>query len=240
MGFKKLIILCAIFLALLIVGNIIVLWQKQPQTEYLNAEFNGLLAITTIVLAAIAIWQAVISRQQAVISRDSRDIASDTAHRQLRAYMGARVDDDIQIDGKGEYLDFKILFRNDGETPAYRVHYVGRAEILKYRPKPEDFKVEEMIRRMDDYYAQTHTVYAPRIIPRGGEFGYPVRLSIDDNQRAQIKLGDERIYVWGVLRYWDAFDKKQQTKFRFMFGGSDCLRYNKMFWGEEPDANEAT
>jgi hypothetical protein len=156
--------------------------------------------------------------------------ADKTAERQLRAYMGVTAASEIDIDATADYIDVRLIFHNYGATPAYRVHYRGELQIVNSSVASGFFQID--IDRIFEY--------APRVIQPHAEFGYVARLTIDPAERARVKIGTEqRIYLWGVLIYWDAFEAKRHTKFRFYFGGDECVRARRMFWAGEKDANQA-
>jgi hypothetical protein len=183
---------------------------------FILAAATGVMAIATICLGGISLWQA--------------HISSDTAHRQLRAYMGVKVENEILIDASDDHIDFRLVFHNFGETPAYRVHFHGDVRLLDDPLEPNVFNID-----MDK-----SPEYAPRVIQPGDNFRYVARLNITKEQRECIKAGNEqRIYIWGVLRYWDAFKEMRYNKFRFYFGGEECARAKSMFWAAEKNANQA-
>jgi hypothetical protein len=184
---------------------------------------NGLLEGATVILALATILLAWVAHR-------TRQDASDTARRQLRAYMGVAVQNEINIDNTADYIDIRLVFHNYGATPAYRVHYRGKLEIVNSSTNPDHFEID----------VDNTIEYAPRVIQPGAEFGYVARLSINEAQRRKVKIGnEERLYLWGALIYWDAFEMKRYNKFRFYFGGDECVRAKRMFWDGEPDANQA-
>ena len=183
--------------------------------EFLGVKYGEWLLFLATAWLAWATWQLVKG-------------ADKTAERQLRAYMGVGIESEIDIDAAIDHIDVKLTFHNYGATPAYRVHYRGELKIVDSSVTPDFFEIN------------IDKIYAPRVIQPHAEFGYVARLPITREERGRVKTGNEqRIYLWGVLVYWDAFGVKRFNKFRFYFGGDECVRARRMFWAGKQDANEA-
>jgi hypothetical protein len=170
------------------------------------------LTVITLVLAICALWQLGISR------------------RQIRAYMGVSVENELSIVETPGYIDVSIVFHNCGATPAHEVYYHGHLSIFDYPLKGNEFVTPK---KFDE------VIYAPKIIQANGQFSWMVRGPLKPEEITAIKDGTkERLYLWGELRYRDSFWKRHHTKFAFMFGGPDSIAAKRMQWVEL--GNEAT
>lgn len=152
--------------------------------------------------------------------------ARDTAIRQLRAYVfinSAIITDMDDPDG----VRVTIEIKNSGLTPAYEVKSVATMRIFDFpvRAFPSSPPVEKGRTKVD--------------LPTGGTLGSQMSYRvITPDEKAKIRNGAQAIYLWGEVRYKDAFKIGRVSKFRYMSGGDLGVCIGGMFACEE--GNEST
>lgn len=135
----------------------------------------------------------------------------DTADRQLRAYVFVYAADIEGIDSANP-PEAVVVIKNSGQTPAFDVLHVGGIGFGKSFDTLSAAIPPDEITRMT--------------LPPGGIWKNcvtaPRRLST--GEKSAIHAGTMIIFVYGEIRYKDAFDKPRFTKYRFMIGGSAGMR----------------
>src|ERR1041385_1011185 len=136
-------------------------------------------------------------------------LAAETAERQLRAYV--LVDSALMKFPETAVPEAQVHFRNSGQTPAYDVHgwiatWFAEYPLKENLPEPSsDFR-----KGTETLAPGRHSVFlAPRKPPLAPQF-------------LQI-LGTPQftLYVYGEIRYRDAFKKDRFTRFRLIHGGTE-------------------
>ena len=182
--------------------------DEKSEWEKWTAIGTGMLAIGTLGLAGIALWQ--------------RFDLKETAERQLRAYVSIRPDrslakvtlEDMHTTG------FRFLIVNDGKTPAYNVRH--EIAIGGWIDEPE-FKDTEFPDNGSKFVLNPDAI---------SEINISRKTAFSDTEKALIRDKKLKIYIWGEIRYLDAFNKPRWTKFRWRQDG------NALHWTEE--GNEAS
>ena len=102
-----------------------------------------------------------------------------------------------------------LIIKNSGQTPAYDMTIVANAKTF----------VGEEVRSFAEPRTTEHT--SRTAIAAGGlaQHEIPLRGLITATGAQAIKDGAMELYVFGTIRYRDAFKRQQTTKFRFMAGG---------------------
>ena len=167
------------------------IWAER--TYQLNRlQFGALIA--TVVFAAAA----------AVAAGFTVRVMRNTAKRQLRAYVSARPNHLFNFDFKTlTHITFEIT--NHGQTPAYRVAISALVDILPYPLS-------------DNYQFPPLTVSGPSRPtlhngrPSTGN-ALATRLFTSQEINDAVNGSQFRIYVFGILRYVDAFGICRETKF---------------------------
>jgi hypothetical protein len=115
-----------------------------------------------------------------------------------------RIDTDPQL---GRIAILRI--KNSGQTPAHKL--TTRSAARQY--------LGNEIRRFDPPAAAPHISQVD--LSSGAEALHVVPLATILNENGATALGEGRLelYVWGEVRYLDAFKRRQVTEFRFMLGG---------------------
>jgi hypothetical protein len=161
-----------------------------------------------------AFWALVVGLVGAVgivaalwLTVDSNRIARDTAKRQLRAYLGIEscVLEALD-DGTGFIITAHLL--NAGQTPAYKVRLMA-----------ETFGAEYPLKHQRPF------------LPVGNGYESPVNPSTKISWAGKttsiamardmeyVLAGKEGVYIQGVCEYFDAFNERHETRFRYVFGG---------------------
>jgi hypothetical protein len=170
------------------------------------AAFTAILTIATIGLAFGVLFQI----------KDARA----SSERQLRAYVfisGARVVNATEGDGP---LEAHVVVKNFGQTPAYKLVNVNGFALDRYPPPPtlnlvvpeEQFR---MFGRSKSDLGPTQSEDARQAVDRP---------PLSEEERRALAHGALVIYVYGEIRYQDAFGRDQWTKYRLMLGGPAGVR----------------
>jgi hypothetical protein len=161
------------------------------------------------IAASAAKESADTAKIQAEVAVGTLKAMQDTAERQLRAYVfaaGAKLTDF----SAGKIVRASFVVKNTGQTPAYdlAVIYGMGAD---FRPPSEKLDVD-------------WSAFNP---PRGSvgpgqtTHCYPeLSKAISQDLIDQIAAGKAAIWVWGEIRYKDAFNKDRKTRFRFIHEGA--------------------
>lgn len=161
------------------------------------------LLVWAVIAAAAAAWyagKAAKSAQAAVeVTHAAVEVTSKTAERQLRAYIHVQ---EAVIHWKDNILSAQIQLRNGGQTPAYRVAFFMR--IVTHNEK--DFAIpgaNDMHGSCD--WGPGHVMTLS-----------PEKPNIEINMWRDICSKKQPCFVWGVIRYFDTFQRERRyTNFRF-------------------------
>jgi hypothetical protein len=156
-------------------------------TEWLLVAFTA-----GLFLATCGLWWA---------TRGLVRSAERTAERQLRAYVFARAQ---PIRKNGLRWECDIELKNSGQTPAYRVTVDTRGAILPQPPDEAFFVIAET--------PNTGSIFS---MPSDGAYNVMQKAVITEDDVNEIRLGKKAWYVFGEIRYRDAFNRAQNSKFRF-------------------------
>jgi hypothetical protein len=139
----------------------------------------------------------------------------DSSERQLRAYICITGGDFRMVN---RIPCAAVVFKNCGQTPAYDV----RSWIHLWN---EEYPLKVNLPVPDDEFRMSRNVIGPgsdstQIVPERGAQPIPDVFSKD--------VGTEKwtIYVYGEIRYRDAFGKHRYTKYRLIYGGPEGGRGN--------------
>jgi len=202
-------------------GGAIEEFEGKALREWLLVGFTGLLWLVTTFLAAYTakLWTAT---SRLVEGADA------TARRQLRAYVFVA---EVKIeapDGPEPRAD--ITIRNTGGTPAYKVTVSAAASAANFPPGKTIF--EETPTGPES----SRFVFGPDGM---GRRSIPLKTLLGPGAMASLRGETGALYVYGQIRYVDAFDEPQTTDFRFMIGGDDGWPSSDLMV-VCPEGNEAT
>jgi len=155
-------------------------------------------------LATVALWLA---------TRRLVQGAEDTALRQLRAYVSIKLDEKLFYDSNG-LLNAPFITKNHGVTPANFMLCSLQIGLFRF---PLDTEL--------DPHSYPSTSSNTALFP--GEqvrhyATFPSKLNQAEIQA--IEKSEGSIYVWGEVRYKDAFGIQRSTQFRMYSTGADFGR----------------
>jgi hypothetical protein len=174
--------------------------QDYPWWEYSGAW----IAVFTIVLtlSTAALWW---TTQQTLAH------AEKSSERQLRAYVDVKEVkfDDTELLGKdaieGRRLQVQINIRNFGQTPAKDLTTWSRCEFVHGDAPPQ--------------IVRPKGISAPRSVPPGGFYSHRLFKDCGFISYTALGTGTAAFWVFGEIRYKDAFGGEQETDFLFKVGG---------------------
>ena len=141
------------------------------------------------------------------------------AQRQMRAYLGV-LDHKISDVAEGQRPRLQISVKNFGQTPARKVQYWLHSKLDEYPLQnnlPErPFRSERIVLFPTDGTTPTFELADP----------------FNAADMAGLQSGNRRLYVYGQIRYTDAFDHDRNTYFRLMYGGSLNMSLGRLVWAE--------
>ena len=159
------------------------------------------LATVWLVWATLKLWKA---------GDEQLRHLSDTAERQLRAYVFAVVGR-VRRFAVNEPVEIVITMKNTGQTPAYQFHYVMNIALSS-----EPFGA--VVHALDFSDPRKATMGPGEISSSFASFDAGFRLS--QQQIDLVEAGSAAIWAYGGIRYNDAFGKARSTKFRFIYTGN--------------------
>jgi hypothetical protein len=166
---------------------------------------------------------AATAEQQTVATMDA------TARRQLRAYvfvLSARIKNLTDLTRRPEP---QITFKNYGQTPAYKTRFtIGYGWGTSFAELPE---------------AQPETNALGPLGPGATfEFSGSKMPTLSPTQLHLLETGQFTLFVYGAVRYEDAFRRQRYVNFRVMTGGRIGLQYGDQLYSceegndtDEPD-----
>jgi hypothetical protein len=174
------------------------LWYDASKTS----ERQALEMQNSLRIANDATWAA---QDSARAAKRTVNIMTDTAARQLRAYVFEHADtDNTKVCPEGWVVDVEI--RNAGQTPAYDVRCASTLRPL-IDPLPKDFEFSPSV------FDEGTFVVNPGI-PRANSVKTEL---MSPSDRAAVKNGDKVLYLWGRIEYVDVFERPHFGEYRLRF-----------------------
>jgi hypothetical protein len=129
--------------------------------------------------------------------------------RQLRAYIGVTTRElpTLQL---GYKQRGEIILTNYGQTPAFNVKYRGELKIISAKDR---FALPK-------FRTDMIPVNPQQTIPTIYETGSVLTAA----EEAAVRAGRSLIYLYGEIKYRDAFGRRRVTTYRFMYGGERLIR----------------
>jgi hypothetical protein len=127
---------------------------------------------------------------------------------QMRAYLSVVIGGATYQDDKGLFFASRPVLVNNGHTPAYKISYWARADIVPW-PLPPEFAFPP---------SGQATSYAAVLAP-GHNFTLNARVSqyVNDTDVENVKRGTgipaKRLCIWGQVTYEDVFGETHFTNF---------------------------
>lgn len=161
-----------------------------------------------LVAIGIAFWAALEARRAAIATTRTVKITSDTAERQLRAYVHIS-QPTITLNEDGTAA-INIRIENAGQTPAHHLIWwqkvsVGardlKTELRSDNPDPEDV--------------------SGLVLQAGGTADHTGKLNIlnIEKNREAITNFESAMFIYGNVKYRDIFAKEHTTRFQLMYSG---------------------
>lgn len=176
--------------------------------ETLLAKSTVTLAVFTFVLACATIGLMVFTAKLWGATGKLVQGAERNSERQLRAYIFLEGDKDLLkdfiVNGSHGGVEIRLLLKNVGKTPVFKLNHSIGAGIYQF-PLNDELPILEV---------GTNNIYLPpnadlNLVCQWNTVWQTQMLDIDPDSRM-------RLYVWGEVRYVDAFQNHRFLKFRFM------------------------
>jgi hypothetical protein len=152
----------------------------------------------TFIAAMIAGYEA---RRLADLTQKALTVADKTAKAQLRAHV-LSTKGTISISKDRRFYKITVHFKNGGPTPAYNLTYAMKSKVTK----PGRIQMDYADMETNDEISNDLVGGEPWSITL-----YRERISSDDLK--SLQNGTKVVFVWGVLKYRDGFQRCQKTEF---------------------------
>jgi len=162
--------------------------------------------IATIIITGVGTRAAI---RAAEAAEKNITASREVAQLQLRAYVEPSIDLPVVNPSMGTApfnYPVRVTFFNKGVTPARNISYFCTVAI-----SPGGFPDAELISSRASLFPN---VADPR-------FGLDRSITISPGQHRDILSKTSQVYVWGIMRYLDVFDKEQETPFYYKIAGND-------------------
>jgi hypothetical protein len=196
--------------------------SKSPDSDligstWLTKDASGFFTFVLVVvgsLQALFFWyQLGLIRESLAPAKDASKAAADsiklaekTSRQQLRAYLFPKFPRMV-IFNHGKICVHQMLVKNYGQTPADDVVVISNTDFLDPNPVP--------FPNLDEPDEISKSTIAPTgEIIFTTETEYPLTIENLEN----VASGTKAFFVWGQIRYNDAFGRPQTTDFRLRFG----------------------
>jgi len=165
--------------------------------------------------------QTLVETQKAAdATRDSVTDASNTAIRQLRAYVGAHQIGVMGIDDDSAF-GVGFAFVNHGQTPALNFNLRGAVHLLPY-PLPEDFVIPSPPKKPQ----QDGVIFPDETNPMTGWVWESATQRLKPTEKLELfsRSTTREFYAHGVATYTDIFNIARTTEFCFVLNPSSVVR----------------
>lgn len=157
---------------------------------------------------AAAAMERVASHMEVSAKASTESVAAlkERTAQQMRAYLSVSINSGtFQDRNKNILFGVNPTLLNSGNTPAHKITYWARAEILPF-PLPEDFQFPPFEDKL-----QSSFVLGPH---QNIVMNAAVDVFIPDEEVEAIKRGlERRTCIWGIVSYSDVFGDSHTTKF---------------------------
>jgi hypothetical protein len=168
----------------------------------LAEKYSGVfLVIVTAILVIVTgfLWQA---------TRNLVRGAEETAERQLRAYVSVS-SAEVRKFGTAQPLEARVVVRNSGQTPAYKLRNQIAIAAAKF-PVKKFPDYPEWKSTSSGFLGPGEIIQSWINAPR----------ALTTEEQAKVVSGEVAIYVSFEVRYWDTFGKKEHfAQFRGFYRG---------------------
>lgn len=177
--------------------------------EWVDRRHDFVTAAATLVIAffTFTLWRATDKMWDA--GERQLEHLAETSERQLCAYVFP-VEAVLTNFDVGHPVECKIVIKNSGQTPAYRLTHAAIIGLANFPP-------EGSFPECDASQATSRTNLGPGApLDKFGERSVP--LSADEFGRLQA--GTAALYLFGRIDFVDAFKRPRWVKYRYMTGGT--------------------
>jgi hypothetical protein len=213
-------IYCGVFLLLLVGAAFFGAYHGNPlkSPEQISADVTWLAAFqetfssndkfwVSFGTLIIAIFTAILGVGTAFLFLATRQLArgaEDTARRQLRAYVSSAPDYIFNFN-PATVAQMRYTMRNHGQTPAYGLSHSAAVDIFPF-PLPPNFDFPQLPphQQSSPVLHQNDSVYGIVFASRNFDIA---------EINAAVANNGFRIYVFGTVRYMDAFGVRRCTRF---------------------------
>jgi len=171
-----------------------------------------LIATATALILAVQFIAFAVQAQQLKRSVDSAEL---TAQRQLRAYVSI---ERHTLDAPAlahQPLTARVVIKNFGQTPAYKLTCAAHIIVAK---------------------AFEAATSAPSLAPAVGTLGPGAQFHVmatlpgglNLGQLLDLQKGDTTLFIDGLIRYLDIFNRERWTSFRVQSGAAVGAKWNEL------------
>jgi len=167
-----------------------------------------LLMFIPLLMAAFAARRAASGGGVSQASREDDGRGDERRAEELRAYVDVDKLEFIETPESEGIVKVKVIFRNTGQTPAFRTRSATNVGI-------RDVADEDMVPIMplpDNRLANTAR---PRL-GRDATLVHIVECDSTPSLADRVMNGDATIVVWGWTEYYDVFDHRRKTAFQYL------------------------
>lgn len=199
---------------------------EKPDREHEATNLaEWLIAIATLILAAITAGLVFYTKKLWGITRVLAGEAKQSSEQQLRAYVFAGHDSPMFLT-KDNALSVEIAIKNFGQTPANEVMTHAFIGILPY-PLNAPLDPPDYTKASKSPMAPSQTIKQFPTMPA----------ALDEAQLNAVLAKQAAIYVWGEIVYVDIFKIGRRTRFCLYCTGEDIGRGELAYYH---DGNDAT
>jgi hypothetical protein len=193
----------------------------------LAACLAGLGVVQFLALIAQGYWMARAARVADQSARAAKQTA-DAVVGQFRAYVSVNLAPTrAPVITQQAGPDVVLVARNSGQTPAFDATHWVMTGIGPAQNAPQFSAPHDMAQ------AKTTIASGSEIHIRPAPLG-----QLSEDEWGALHKGDAMIYVWGEIKYADAFRTARYTRFKYMFGPPNTISPGSLILC--PDGNEAT
>lgn len=187
--------------------------STQKEAPHSDTSAESLLVYAAYLTLLVLIYQANEMRKATEAMRASTRVMSDTAKKELRAYLCVS---SVRVKFYSPVLPEALVHvKNCGKTPAYKVGYEIHLWIGPY-PLPPGTALPPLSEIVKNATAAIGADGGMTIThPKNSTVAIP-----------QLPLGTpaSAIYIYGVITYEDAFGEKRYTRFRCVWGSPSARK----------------
>jgi hypothetical protein len=195
--------------------------------QFVERYEKAIVAISTIFIALFTVVLAIATYFLWHATRDLVQGAALTSERQLRAYVSVTNAAVINF-GKPESLQADILYKNTGQTPAYKLTVWATIAVAKYP--------------LGEFPAPAMTLGITSLGPSAEYHVRPrTKRALTPEEQSAVVDGTKAIYIYGEIGYLDAFDVKRVTRFRGEYVGTGTAppAGGELLFTQTPEGNES-